>query len=145
MPRSRHVALCLVLGLLAGTGCEWDLGPLDVVCLHSEGCTEGRGETDSRPLLGFSGLVTSAVTGEPLAGVIVVVELPVRTWTQMSLTDSAGRYLASGIPGPAAGDCNGLSVTFSKVGYQPVRVTDFIQLICAPGVYQVNTGLTPAP
>jgi hypothetical protein len=61
------------------------------------------------------------------------------------VTDSAGRYLASGIPGPAAGDCKGLSVSFSKVGYQPLRITDLPQLTCAPGVSDVNTSLTPAP
>jgi hypothetical protein len=141
MLRSRHAALYFALALFATTAC-WDTTG---ICLHSEGCGAGNGSFDTRPPLTISGLVTSDSTGGPLANVVVGVDFPARAWAQMVLTDSAGRYTASGLPGPAAGDCAGLSVSFSKEGYQPRRVIDFPQLTCVTGLYQLNTSLTPTP
>lgn len=121
--------------------CQWDLGgPSGEVCLHSEGCTEF---TPDPPSLSFAGLVTSAATGEPLAGVAVRIEAPARASSASTVTDSAGRYWSYGLPDPKAGNCAGLSVSFSKAGYEPLRVTDFPQLTCGPVVSQLNASLTP--
>ena len=147
MSRFRYVVLTLAFGLLAGTGCSWDLTSSGDVCLHSEGCGGGGGVGggfDLR-LLGFGGLVTSATTGESLPGVTVRLEAPARGWSESAVTDSIGRYAVIGFSGPVAGDCAGLSLSFSRDGYQTLRIVDIPQLVCAPGATQVNASLYPTP
>jgi hypothetical protein len=92
--------------------------------------------------LSFNGLVTSATTGELLVGVTVRMEAPARAWSETVLTDSAGRYRTDGLPDPKAGGCVGLSISFSREGYQPLRI-DFPQLTCGGGFPQLNASLTP--
>jgi hypothetical protein len=148
MSRTRYAMLPLALGLLAGTACSWDLTGSQDVCLHSEGCGGGGGiggGWDFRLPLVFSGLVTSATTGKSVAGVTVRIEAPARAWSETVLTDSTGRYVTTGLPGPVAGDCAGLSVSFSRDGYQPLRVVDFPLLTCGPGYADVSVSLMAAP
>ena len=145
MSRSRYTLLPLALGLLAGTACSIDLTGLEDICLHSEGCGGGGGGWHFDFPLSFSGLVTSDPSGQPLAGVIVRVEAPARGWTETVLTDSTGRYVTAGLPHPAAGDCAGLSISFSREGFQPLQVTSFPTLTCGPGYLQLNVILTPIP
>jgi hypothetical protein len=148
MSRSRFLVLPLALGLLAGTACSWNLTGSQDVCLHSEGCGGGGGiggGWDFRLPLVFSGVVTAATTGEPIAGVTVRIEAPARAWSETALTDSTGRYVTTGLPGPVAGDCAGLSVTFSRPGYQSLRIVSFPQLTCSPGAMAVDASLTPTP
>ena len=146
MSRSRHAAPTLLLCLVAGTGCQPNISGIEV-CTHSEGCDSNGGgwNFDFDVPLSFNGLVTSATTGEPLAGVTVRVEAPARGWNDTALTNATGRYFANGLPSPKAGDCAGLSVSFSKEGYQPLRIIDFPQLTCGPGFPEVNASLTPTP
>ena len=144
MSRSRYAALPLLLALSAGTACVSDLSGIDV-CTHSEGCDSNGGwgiEFDIP--LGINGIVTSATTGEPIAGVSVRVDFPARAWSEGVLTDSTGRYPTVGLTSPKAGDCAGLSFSFSKDGYQPLQVTEFPGLNCA-GYFQLNASLTPSP
>ncbi len=51
--------------------------------------------------------------------------------------------MTSGLPSPAAGDCAGLSVTFTRDGYQTLRLVDFPLLNCTRGYGPVNASLTP--
>ncbi len=145
MSRSRYPLFPLVLGLFAGTACSFNPTGGDI-CLHSEGCGGGGGGGDFGPLpLSFGGLVTSAPAGQPIAGVTVRIDAPARSWTETVVTDSAGRYGTLGLPDPKSGDCVGLSVTFSRPGYQALRVTDFPTLTCGPGYPRLNVTLTPDP
>jgi hypothetical protein len=141
MSRSRYAVLPLVLGLLAGTACYLDDLSGVEVCLHSEGCPEFVQD----PYLGFYGQVTSAATGELLQDVTVRIEAPARAWSDTVLTSVSGNYMMEGLRSPAAGDCAGLSVSFTRAGYQPLRVSDFPGLTCARGFWQVNRGLIPIP
>ena len=145
MSRSRYALLPLVLGLFAGTGCEWNLTGNQDPCLHSEGCDgDGGGGGSFFPsTLLFWGVVTSAETGESLAGVTVFIEAPARGWSESALTGSGGAYTTIGLPSPAPGDCAGLSVTFSRDGYQTLRLVDFPLLSCARGYGYVIASLTP--
>jgi len=145
MSRARYAVLPLVFGLFAGTACGWDLTGLDNICFHSEGCDNGGGYWDLDLPLSLNGLVTAAPTGLPLGGVTVRIEAPARGWNETVLTDSTGRYFSQGLPKPVAGDCAGLSVSFSREGYQAVRVTEFPGLICGGGYPQLNASLTPTP
>jgi hypothetical protein len=148
MSRSRCAALPLALGLFAGTACTFNPTGGGEVCLHSEGCGGGGGiggGWDFRFPLSFSGLVTSATSGEAIAGVTVRIEAPARGWSETSLTDRTGHYVTNGLPDPKPGDCVGLSVSFSREGFQALRVTDFPLLTCGPGFPQLNASLTPTP
>jgi hypothetical protein len=145
MSRSRYAALPLLLGLFAGTASCLDLTGLDDICLHSEGCSgDGGGGSFSFPL-SFRGWVTSAPAGQLLVGVTVRVDAPARGWSETVLTDSTGRYVTDGLPHPRAGDCAGLSISFSREGFQPLQVTTFPVLTCGPGFPQLNVTLTPTP
>jgi hypothetical protein len=144
MSRSRYLVLPLALGLLAGAACSWDLTGFQEICLHSEGCGGGGGWDFHLPLV-FTGVVTSATTGKSVAEVTVRIEAPARAWSETVLTDSTGRYVTTGLPGPVAGDCAGLSVNFSRDGYQSLRIVSFPQLTCSPGAMAVDASLTPTP
>jgi hypothetical protein len=146
MSRSRYAALPLLLGLFAGTASCLDLTGLDDICLNSEGCDGGDdwGVNFSFPL-SFSGSVTSAPAGQALAGVTVRVDAPARGWSETVLTDSTGRYVTNGLPQPGPGDCAGLSVSFSREGFQPLQVTSFPTLTCGPGFPQLDVALMPTP
>lgn len=144
MPRFHYPLLPLALGLLAGTACSFNATGADI-CLHSEGCGGGGGGWKFTPPLAFNGLVTSASTGQPLAGVTVRFEAPARASIETVLTDANGRYGTLGLADPKSGDCVGLAVTFSRPGYQALRITDFPTLNCAPGSNQLNASLTPEP
>lgn len=143
MSRPRYALLFLGLSWLGATACGVDLTGAEL-CLHSEGCERGGGWNFSIPL-SFSGLVTSAVTGESLPGVTVRFDAPARSWTETALTDSTGLYVTKGLPSPMPGDCTGLSLSFGAQGYEPLRVTDFPSLICGPGYPRLNARLTPTP
>ena len=144
MSRSRYAAP-LLLGLFAGTASCFDLTGFEDICLHSEGCSgDGGGGSFSFPL-SFSGWVTSSLSGQLLVGVSVRLDAPACGWSETVLTDSTGRYAAKGPPDPKAGDCAGLSVSFSREGYQPLQVTTFTELTCGPGFNQLNVTLTPTP
>lgn len=136
--------LPLALGLFAGSACNADLSGVDL-CLHSEGCGRGGGGWSLSVPLSFSGLVTSAPTGRLLSGVTVRIDAPARGWSETALTDSTGHYVTTGLPNPMAGDCAGLSVSFSREGFLPLRVTEFPRLTCAPGFPRLNASLTPTP
>jgi hypothetical protein len=97
------------------------------------------------PPLIFSGIVTSAQTGLSLSGVTVLIDAPARDWSDEVLTDSTGHYGSLGLENPAPGDCAALSISFSREGFQPLRVTDFASLTCAPGYLQLNASMTPSP
>jgi hypothetical protein len=145
MSRFRLVVLPFALSLVAGAGCAVDLTSIDF-CVHSEGCSnDGGGWGSFGPsALSIGGVVTSATTGQSLVGVTVRIDAPVREWSETARTDSTGRYATSGLQLPKAGDCVGLSVTFSRDGFQPVRVTDF-EFTCDPGYPLVDARLTPIP
>ena len=147
MSRTCYAALPLALGLFAGAGCTLSPTAARDICLHSEGCGTGGGFGGGYEIraLSFNGFVTSAPTGETLAGVTVRIDAPARGWSETALTDSTGHYLTEGLPLPRAGDCAGLSVSFSREGYQPLRVTEFPLLTCGPGFPLLNVSLTPTP
>lgn len=147
MSRSRYAVLPLVLYVFAGTGCEWNLTGNQDPCLHSEGCDAngGGGYFDVNVALMFNGVVTSATTGEAIVGVTVRIEAPARGWSETVLTGSTGYYVTNGLPDPKAGDCAGLSVSFTREGFEPLRISDFPQLTCARGFTWVNASLTPTP
>jgi hypothetical protein len=146
MSRFPFVALSLALGFVSVTGCA-DLTGLDL-CGHSEGCGGGGGSGlgggwNFNVQLSFHGKVAVAGTGVALAGAAVRIDLPVRKWSEQVVTNSAGGYSTVGLPHPAAGDCTGLSVTFSREGFEPFRVTEFPGLSCVIGSVELNATLTP--
>jgi hypothetical protein len=136
--------LPLVLWLLAATACTSDLAGTGNLCLHSEGCDGGGGSGGFQYELAFYGLVTSAQNGQSLAGVTVRIEVPLRGWSDTVLTSSTGNYYSAGVVVPSSGDCAGLSISFSREGFQPLRVTEFARLTCGSGFLQLNATLTPA-
>jgi hypothetical protein len=143
--RSRWAALLLALGLFGGAACA-DFTGVGGGCFHSEGCDDnggGLGGGNYVPSLNFTGLVTSAQSGQALAGVAVRVDAPARGWTGTAITDSAGHYVTDGLSYPMADDCVGLSVSFSREGFQPLHVVDLPQLSCAPGFAELNGALVP--
>jgi hypothetical protein len=134
------------IGVLEGPDLDCDLTGLGG-CLHSEGCG-GRGSGLGgyvNTQLSFNGLVTSASTGQPLAGATVRVEVPARGWNESVSTDSTGHYVTKGLSFPLTTDCAGLSVDFSQPGFEPLRVTDLPQLRCEPGFFKLNASLRPNP
>jgi hypothetical protein len=140
MSRSRHAILPLVLGLFAGTGCgEWF--PTTASDPYDDGVSIPIPDFSLR----FYGGVTSVLGGGGLSGVTVRIDAPAREWTVTVETDSAGHYITAGLPGPFTNACTGLSVSFSREGYQPLRVIDFPQLTCERGYWRVNARLTPTP
>src|ERR1043166_1749249 len=144
MSRSRYAALPLVLSLFAGTACTSDIAGTGNFCFHSEGCDGGGGYSVFTYELAFYGLVTSAESGQSLAGVTVRIDVPLRGWSDTVLTRSDGNYYSAGVLVPSPGDCAGLSVSFSREGFQPLRVTEFARLTCGSGFLQLNASLTPA-
>lgn len=142
MSRSRYAVLPLVLGLVAGTACEYNLTDSEPY----DGGVRCCGWPFPIPsILIFHGVVTSAASGERLLGVTVRIDAPARGWSETALTDSAGYYVTNGLPDAVAGDCAGLSVSFSRDGYQPLRLVDFPLLTCGPGYGYVSASLTPTP
>jgi len=129
---SRHVALPLVLGLAATTACSSPSG------VDNEDRTGTLG-----PSLIFSGTVVSTRTGEPIFGVTVWVDAPARGVSDSVATDVTGNYLTNGLRDPAPGDCAGLTLTFEKEGFRPLRITPSAS--CAPGVAEVSARLMPHP
>jgi len=144
MSRSRYAVLPLVIGLFAAAACTFNPTGVEL-CLHSEGCSTGGGFGWTKSELSFHGLVASASTGQSLAGVTVRIDAPARGWSESVLTSSTGYYYSTGLLMPIPGDCSGLSVTFSREGFQPLRVIDFPLLTCGPGYLQLNASLTPTP
>jgi carboxypeptidase family protein len=146
MSRSRYAVPALLLCLVAGSACDYNILGDGDWCTHSEGCdSNGGGWFDFDLRLTFNGVVTSAATGEAIVGVTVRIEAPARGWTETVLTGSTGYYVTNGLPDPKAGDCVELSVSFTREGFEPLRISDFPQLTCARGFTWVNVSLIPTP
>ena len=143
---SRFGSLALVLGLVATVACGDLTGLGGGGCFHSEGCGDGGGiggggwtPTELR----ITGVVTGAPTGQPLAGVAVHLQVPVRAWADTVVTDSTGDYLTK-LANPIIGDCAGLSVTFIREGFEPLTVKDPQGLTCRDGSFRLDASLIPS-
>jgi hypothetical protein len=140
MRRPRYAVLPLLLGSLVASACQYDI--------TGDGGIYDGGVKIPLPTIStliFHGLVTSAAGGELLPGVTVRIDAPARGWSETVVTGPSGDFWTDGLLHPAAADCVGLSATFSRDGYQALRVVDFPLLTCGPGYADVSVSLTAAP